>query len=205
MKGLILKDCYTLYKQSKMFLIMIIIFSIVPIYGSGTCVFSIMLSAMLALTTLAYDERSKWNTLAEMMPYSSAQIIVSKYVLAYMCILAAAVMSSVFTAIRTAFAGGLNGIEFLLPIGAAIGIAALMTGIIFFFMFIFGVEKGRLAYIVAIALVMIIAVGAGDKLLDLLNTLMFSKAVLAILLVCAVVAVNLVSIFAAVKFYRKNR
>lgn len=68
MKGLFIKDLYTLAKQMKIFLLMIVVFAVVP--NGSMAGFAIVYSAMLPMTSLAYDERSHWDELAATMPYS---------------------------------------------------------------------------------------------------------------------------------------
>ena len=51
---------------------------------------------MLPYTAMAYDERSKWNQLAAMMPYSDRDIVLSKYVFGWLFILAATAASPAF-------------------------------------------------------------------------------------------------------------
>ena len=91
MKGLLLKDCFTLVKQMKIFLLIIIVFSLVPGYSMSA--FAIVYSALLPMSALAYDERSKWDSLAAMMPYRPRDMVLSKYLLGVGAVLAAVVLS----------------------------------------------------------------------------------------------------------------
>ena len=77
MSGLILKDLYTLVKQLKIMLLMLLLFACVPNLSMAS--FAVLYAAMLPVTAMAYDERSKWNELAVMMPYSPTAIVASKY------------------------------------------------------------------------------------------------------------------------------
>ena len=79
MKALIKKDIFTVLKSMKVFLVIIILFSIIPGFSASS--FAVVYASMLPLTALAYDERSKWDTLAATMPYSPWQIVGSKYAL----------------------------------------------------------------------------------------------------------------------------
>ena len=79
MKGLVWKDIYTLLKQAKFILLLMVLFACLPGYSMSA--FAIFYGAMLPITALAYDERSKWDELAAMMPYSVKEIVGSKYVL----------------------------------------------------------------------------------------------------------------------------
>ena len=66
MKALLLKDFYVLWKQMKAFLVLILLFSALP--GSYNAIFAVTYAAMLPYSCVAYDERSKWDQLAAMMP-----------------------------------------------------------------------------------------------------------------------------------------
>ena len=79
MKGLLLKDWYTLIKQMKIMLVLMLVFACVP--GYSMAAFAVVYAAMLPVTALAYDERSKWDELAAMLPYSVREIVGGKYVL----------------------------------------------------------------------------------------------------------------------------
>lgn len=96
MQALILKDFYVMWKQTRVFLLVILVFSAIP--GSFNAVFAVIYSAMLPYTAMAYDERSKWNQLAAMMPYSDRDIVLSKYAFGWLFILAATAASLVLQA-----------------------------------------------------------------------------------------------------------
>ncbi|MDO4541082.1 MAG: ABC-2 transporter permease, partial [Syntrophomonadaceae bacterium] len=150
MKGLLLKDYYTLLKQMKIFLLMIIVFSMMP--NLSLACFAVVYAAMLPITVLGYDERAKWDSLAVMMPYSTRNIVLSKYVLGYIAIAGAAVISMgaqlVIGAVQhnTAPAG-----ENLLVVGAASGLALLFIALNLPLMFRLGVENGRVAFFITFA------------------------------------------------------
>lgn len=91
MKALLLKDFYVITKQLKIFIIAIIIMSITS--GSSLAMLSIFFGATIPLTAIAYDERSKWTDFAEMLPYTKLEIILSKYLLGYICIFGAAALA----------------------------------------------------------------------------------------------------------------
>ena len=68
MKALILKDTYVMWKQTKVLLILILVFSCLP--GAFYPTFAVVYAAILPYSAMAYDERSKWDQLAAMLPYS---------------------------------------------------------------------------------------------------------------------------------------
>ena len=90
MKALIIKDTYVIWRQMKYFLILILIFSALP--SGFNNAFAVIYTSMLPYTALAYDERSKWDQLAAMMPYSTDRVflpgVMVLSVLGAVCILA---------------------------------------------------------------------------------------------------------------------
>ena len=77
MSALLLKDYYVIFRQMKIFLLLILVFSCIP--GTFYSTFAVVYASMLPYTALAYDERSKWDQLAAMMPYSARDVVLSKY------------------------------------------------------------------------------------------------------------------------------
>ena len=82
MKALILKDTYVIWRQMKYFLVMLLLFCALP--NGFNNAFAVVYAAMLPYTALAYDERSKWDQLAAMMPYSTRDIVLGKYVFGWL-------------------------------------------------------------------------------------------------------------------------
>ena len=97
MKALILKDTYVIWRQMKYFLVMILLFSALP--SGFNNAFAVGYAAMLPYTALAYDERSKWEQMAAVMPYSTRDIVLGYYVFGWLCIAAAAVLSLLLQAV----------------------------------------------------------------------------------------------------------
>ena len=62
MKSLLLKDCYVITKQLKIFLVIIPVIALTT--GGSMNALAILLGAVLPMTAIAYDERSKWEQLA---------------------------------------------------------------------------------------------------------------------------------------------
>ena len=58
MSGLLLKDLLTIGKQMKLYLVILVVFALMP--GMSMPAFAVVLAAMLPITAQAYDERAKW-------------------------------------------------------------------------------------------------------------------------------------------------
>ena len=83
MKALVQKDFYVIWKQMRIFVLVMVLLSMVN--SAFNTVFLVVWCSMLPYTAMAYDERSHWNQLAAMMPYSKKDIVLSKYVLGWLC------------------------------------------------------------------------------------------------------------------------
>lgn len=142
MKALLLKDCFVIFKQMKIFLLAIVIFSFLP--GTSANLFAVVYAAMLPYTALAYDERSKWDQLAAAMPYSDRDIVLSKYLLGWVCIAGSMGISFLASILLTPFTH--------LPVNPAATVlmafsASILLGVTLPLMFRFGVERGRMFFL----------------------------------------------------------
>lgn len=99
MKGLILKDIYNLKKQYKVLLLLFVFYTGFSLFtgdaGFLTGVLSLMM-VMLTITTLAYDERSKWEKYALTMPVSRTDLVLSKYLLGFLLSVATFILNLIF-------------------------------------------------------------------------------------------------------------
>ncbi|MBR3569930.1 MAG: ABC-2 transporter permease [Oscillibacter sp.] len=77
MKSLMLKDFYVLRKQLWLYATIVLLFQTFP-NGMGLFI-TFLYAAMLPATAFAYDDRSKWDMMELMMPYSTRQIVLSRY------------------------------------------------------------------------------------------------------------------------------
>ncbi|MEG1458248.1 MAG: ABC-2 transporter permease [Acetivibrio sp.] len=188
MKGLLLKDILVITKQLKIFLIVIPLMSLA---GSSMAPLAILMGAVLPMTAIAYDERSKWNEIAVMMPYSKRDIVISKYLLGYICMIGSAALVIVVQLIR-AIAGHGSFAEsipmLLFSISGGLIFIAINTPILFRF----GSEKGRYVFIITVGLAA--ACGAFLKEIDAAFLLRISP-VLPVFLCVAAVIMNVISMF----------
>lgn len=150
MKALIQKDVYVLWKQMRLFVIVILVIMV----GNGVfgSVFIVIWCAMLPYTALAYDERCRWDQLAAMMPYSTRDLVLSKYVLGWLCAAVAGGIAlasqAVIRLLGLPLATGTPAVVFLgLCVSVCILAISLPT------MLRFGVERGRMGMFLLIFLV----------------------------------------------------
>src|SRR5699024_185597 len=188
MKSLLLKDFYVITKQLKIFLIIIPVIALTT--GEAMSTFSILLGAVLPMTAIAYDERSEWNELAAMMPYSKFDLIFSKYLLCYLCMFGAALLVFIGQII-----GKNNGIV-AIDDDIKVLLFAVMGGLIFIaintpILFKFGSEKGRFVFIITMALV-----GASGPILQKVDSRIILKIfnLSPVILLAFVVILNVMSL-----------
>lgn len=147
MKALLKKDIYVLTRQMKFFLVVIAAFCIVP--GINLSAFAIAYCGMLPYTAMAYDERSKWPELAAMMPYSSAALVLSKYALGWLAILAGGALT-ITAQLLTAVLLPERFTFFPAAVPLSLSIGFLVVALTLPPMFRFGVERGRMVLVLAV-------------------------------------------------------
>ncbi len=148
MKALLLKDYCVLWKQLRFFLLFILIFSALP--GGFNGVFAVTYAALLPYSCIAYDERSKWDQMAAMMPYTARDLVLSRYVLGWIAAAGACALSLVLQSIFSSILDtGFYPVTLVLAFFACLATLALTLPLIFRF----GVERGRLIMFLIIFLV----------------------------------------------------
>lgn len=202
MKGLLLKDIYTLLKQFKFFLLILVVFSFVP--QMSVYSFAICYSAMLPVTALAYDERSKWDKLAAMFPYSTEDIVVSKYVLGYICVAGSSVLTllgqTIFALIKNEAVQPDLLVEMLFLACAGVILQAINLPL----MLKLGVEKGRMILISTIVIIAIGAAAISSQLTAFLDSIHLSVLLSTVILVAVTAILSLLSIMLSERLHRRR-
>ncbi len=155
MKALLLKDWFVIWKQCRIMLLVPLVFVVISGMMPGNegdffRIFAVMILAMFPITVMGLDERNKWEIYAATMPYSKRDMVLSKYVLAMIGVVTGCVLSAVvgmsmnpdsFSPIllTASFTCGCLYISFIMPV-----------------IFRFGVEKGRMWFIL-----IVVALSAG--------------------------------------------
>ena len=197
MKGLLLKDWKTLLKQMKVMLAITTLLACVP--GTYLSAFALFYAAMMPITALAYDERARGDNLAEMLPYSPRQLVLSRYVFGW----GATLFAGVFYCIGLL----INGQESLetgsfATLAALFAVVLVFQAVLFPLIFRMGVEKARVCMILVIAGVMGVW-GASAYLLEKQPALLPHVPLPPVLVVAVVLC--LASVKAAEKQYAGRR
>ena len=201
MKGLLYKDAVTLMKQLKLFLLMILIFAVIPGYNLIT--FALVYCAMLPFSAMAYDERSKWNRLAAMLPYSDVQLVLCKYILGWLCVLGAMLIAAVAQSAAILIRGAQAELTaMLLTLVVSASASLILLALSLPFLYRFGVERGRMTFIVAIVLGVVgVTLFTNAAAFDLSEG---AASMLTFIMPALAVAANAVSVPASTRLYRSH-
>lgn len=172
MNALIKKDLIILFKQMKFFLVLILFFGVIlsgPFYST----FVIVYAAMLPLTVMSFDEASKWDSLAAMMPIRSFHLVASKYIMGYMVIFLTAFMIILSTLFRIVLLdSSLIFSERFFQVVISVCFGILMLSLLLPLIFKLGIEKGRLAFFVIFGIGFGVGFLFGGNMIALLLTLL---------------------------------
>lgn len=162
MKALLLKDFYMALKYCRSYLFIIVAFLAMAFledeYTPVFLLYPCMLSVLLPVTLLSYDEQSKWNVYCGTLPYTKTQIVSAKYLIGTFTQLIMLVLTAVTMALKMSITGNFDTPFNLEVIVMLMVLSCIPSSFILPFMFKFGVTRGRFAYFVMICL---FSAGAG--------------------------------------------
>ncbi len=142
-RGLLLKDIYELWAQSRVLLLLIAAYLLIPaLTGGGTMLGSVglLLLAMLPASAIGYDERSKWERYALTMPVTKRQLHAEKFLLGLLALTLGAALQLVL-----AFTFGHTELLLTVLLTYACGLAYL--ALLLPLLFKLGLEKGRMLFL----------------------------------------------------------
>lgn len=206
MKGLLLKDWYMVVKYCKAYLLISLVFIGASIMSDDNFFFILypcILSGMIPVTLLGYDERSKWDQYCAALPYTKAQIVSGKYLIGMAAQIGMLVLSTVVQGIRMQVKGTFSWESFGSILSMLAAISFLAPAVSLPPMFRWGTEKGRMAYYISVGLICgISAFLVSVSGITVLGSLPSSTAML-LLGLAALVAYG-VSWYLSIVFYRKR-
>lgn len=198
MKGLLWKDFYLINRQMRFFFLIILVFAVLPNYYIQ--LFAITYAGLLPYSTIAHDERSHWDVMAGMMPYSVRDLVLSKYILGW--------VAALIISLLALGAGRLEqGIfpQAAQPAGVlpALCVALLSIAISLPFLFRFGSTRGLQ---IMMMVLIVVACGSAGALSALLSQGMLGwlAGMLGLLLPLLAVAANAVSVPVSMAMYRRK-
>ncbi|MBQ9136467.1 MAG: ABC-2 transporter permease [Lachnospiraceae bacterium] len=168
MKGLMIKDLKLLASQKKIFIITIFVAAVFA-WTSDDVTFAatyiVLLLSMMTLTTISYDEMNNGMLFLLSLPAGRKTYVKEKYVFAFLNLIFAGTLSLVVCYVFSVIKGAPLNLDDLLSniIGITLSMA-VMLAVTIPLELKYGVEKGRIAMLVAIVIVALVGTG-GYKLL----------------------------------------
>lgn len=206
MKGLLLKDFYLALKYCKAYLLIFAVFIVVSVFGDDNFFFAFypcLLSGMIPVTLIGYDERSKWSNYCGTLPYTKTQIVSGKYLIGLFAQIAVIVLSAFAQAVRMKINGSFDSQSYLTLMEYLFILSCFSSSVSLPYIFKFGVEKGRIAYYIMIGVVCGGSVAA-MSLFEKTEAIEFPIGALLPILCIAAAAVYALSWYLSIVFYKKR-
>ena len=205
MIGLLKKDLCVADKSGRLLLILALVFSMVPSLGAFGSTYAMMMAIMMPLSSIAYDERCKWDRYAAMLPYRTGQLVWSKYLLSYFYTLLGGgiiVLGAFLRGVTTGAADWKETAETSLMLAV---VMLFITALGLPMLYRFGSEKGRLAMILCMG----VGVGAAMGLMGIFGELPklpeLSLPVMIVVVVALAAGATWLSFRMSVHFYKKRQ
>ena len=110
MSGLVYKDLMNMRRYLKQLLLIFVVFVFIFSFSgnnySFVAAYGVMLSAMVVLSSMAYDEQAKWDKYALTMPLSRRSLVGAKYLLGLLTVGAGGLLSLAVVVGTALFSGG---------------------------------------------------------------------------------------------------
>ena len=206
MIALLRKDIYVADKQARLLIVLALIFCLIPNMGAFSSTYALMTAFMIPINSLAYDDKSKWDKYAAMLPYRISELVGSKYLL---CVIYTG-LAFLIVAFGTAVQGlvvtkaGIDWTDLweteLVLIVTMVFIMALTLPLLYRF----GTERGRMLMVLMLGA----ALGMGLGLVKIAKTLHIPGLPLPLIVtagVAAAVLLTVISVRLSMRFYRNRR
>ena len=206
MKGLLLKDVYMMAKYCRAYLLIAILFIAISFAGNDNMFlvfYPCIMCGIIPVNLLGYDERSRWLSYSETMPYTKAQIVSAKYLIGLGAQMVMMIITGGAQAIRMIIQGEGQIETFMVMLMLLLIISLMSSAISLPFMFKLGVEKGRMAYYIMVGVVCAGSVISSRLLSDGIQTEINSNGILPLLCLVIIVLYAL-SWYLSIVFYKKR-
>ena len=169
MAGLLLKDIYNLRKYGKSIIFVLFCYSFLGFTMDSTFIVGLIgfFFAILILSTFSYDDTSKWDRYAAAMPVYRKQIVLAKYLLAFLLAVIGIGVGFVFSYVIN-FIQHVPFDSTILVVGYTVFLVILFyMSILFPLVYRFGVEKSRMLLMVIFLIPFLAIMGLSSMSTDL--------------------------------------
>lgn len=158
MKGLLIKDLYSIRQYLKSILLILAFFALFSIgLGDSAILLEgmiVMFFMMMTIYSFSADNLAKWDRYALSLPISRLEIVTSKYILSFFLCLTGTLLSLILVSAVLAIKP-LNNFDFtdhLLATASIFAISIFFSSVLLPLIFKFGVEKSRMFLILIFAI-----------------------------------------------------
>ena len=148
MKGILFKDFLSAKRILTIYLLMIICFSF---GGAKGVFFALCYSIMVPVNLLGFDERSRFDRYASVLPLTGLQCVADKYIVTYLCMAMMMALSSLIAFLRTGAASAME--DMLLYAATVLATHALCMPLLIRM----GVTKGQWVYLLSDLIVLVMS------------------------------------------------
>lgn len=205
MKGLLLKDLYMMKAYCKSYILIIAVFLAASYLGGNTffIYYPCLMSGMIPVTLLAYDERDRFLQYSASLPVSRTQFVSEKYLLSLLTQGAVLLIIGIVQGIRMSSSGTFARDEFTVMMFSLLTVSMLGSSVPLPLIFRNGVEKGRIGYYIMIgigcgAAILFTDVFKGEIKKDIPMGTIFG------IVMIAGIGLYLLSWYLSVRFYKKR-
>lgn len=187
MKGLLLKDFYVTLKSCKMYLIIDAVFIVMSFALNGIfndsfmfLMLPMLMSGMLTISLLNYDERFKWIKYSGTLPYSPAQIVSAKYLFGLMFQVITTIAVFIALCLWVNFMNGTSFPEAMISLIGMFVFSLIIPSISMPLCYKFGTEKARIIFYVLLVATTMLLVKTADTFAHLINSDFFFVILIAV-------------------------
>ena len=201
MKGLILKDLFSIKKSltiSAALVVFYIVWSVLTDINFAGIVAAV--SVVMGISTFSYDEYNHWDKIAMSMPLSPKDIIAGKFLVVMILGGLAGVMGIVISFVSSLFLSDVNILEDITGIMAVAVVSCVICFITIPFIIKFGVERAKIVFMIFFAGIACLGflLGNEDSAPDM--SAVSDGMIIAVILAASLV-ISLIAYFISVKFY----
>ena len=153
MKGLIYKELLAVVKHYRTYFLMCLIFIAASWFDPENLFYSLYPSILIGsvlVGLIALDENSKWNLTCGFLPFTQEMLVGTRYLVGMLLTGAVFLLVVGGQAVRMLIRGSLNWGDLSMLAVLTVSTGLVMPGLMLPFIYKFGVEKGRLAYLLAL-------------------------------------------------------
>lgn len=153
MKGLLYKDLFAVVKHYKSYFFFILVFLAASWYNPENLFYSVypcILVGSIIVSLISMDEGSKWNMTCGFLPFTQEQLVGVKYLVGLVLAGSFFLITVGAQAVRMLVQEVLVWEELGMMAVMMISCGLMMPGLMLPFIFKYGVEKGRLVYLIVL-------------------------------------------------------